>query len=200
LQLPEIFNGMMGKNFPLSYICDMKRKLRYSEIIICLLVSTIFLSSCITYQYIRDEGSMHLQKKIQGKRTANILGGSFLTAGSVVLGALTGIYIGYTPGMRNLKSVRLINQSTDTLQVNLLSDQIWKDSVYCDIRDVRIPPGEKCRILIPATAQYNLYFSNTMDKEEDDEIIQFNPNSQSKFILYPGMTVQPTDSTKFLFK
>jgi hypothetical protein len=190
----------MGKNFPLSYICVMKRKFRYSEIIVCLLVSTIFLSSCITYHYIRDENSLLLQKKIQGKRTANILGGSFLTMGTLVLGALTGIYIGYTPGMQDLKSVRLVNKSTDTLQVNLLSDQIWKDSVYCDFRDVRIPPGEKCRILLPANALYNLYFSNTVDSEEDDEIIQFNPVSQSKFILYPGMTFQQTDSTKFLSK
>jgi hypothetical protein len=178
----------------------MKRAFRYSKAIASLLISTIFLSSCITYQYIQDQESLLLQKKIQGKRTVNVLGDSFLTMGTVVLGALTGIYVGYTPGMRNLKSVRLINKSTDTLQVNLLSDQIWKDSVYCDIRDVRIPPGEKCRILIPATAQYNLYFSNTMDMEEDDEIIQFNPNMQSKFILYPGMTIQKADSTKFLSK
>jgi hypothetical protein len=39
-----------------------------------------------------------------------------------------------------------------------------------------------------------------MDMEEDDEIIQFSPNSQSKIILYPGMTIQEADSTKFLSK
>jgi hypothetical protein len=178
----------------------MKSYSRYYQIITSLLICITLLSSCITYQYIRDEGSMHLQKKIQGKRTANILGGSFLTAGSVVLGALTGIYVGYTPGMRNLKSVRFINTSADTLQLNLLSDQIWKDSVYCDIRDIRIPPGEKCRILVPVNALYNLYFSNTMDMEADDEIIQFTPASQSKFSLYPGMTLQQADSTNILSK
>jgi hypothetical protein len=176
----------------------MKRKFRCFQIIACLVICSIFISSCVTYQYFRDENSLLLEKKIQRKRTANVLGGSFLTVGSVVLGALTGIYFGYIPGMRNLKSVRLINKSADTLQLNLLSDQIWKDSVYCDIRDIRIPPGEKCRILVPANALYNLYFSNTMDSEEDDEIIRINPVTQPKVILYPGMTFQQADSTNLL--
>jgi hypothetical protein len=167
---------------------------------VALLLCTIFLPSCITYQFIRDENSLLLQKKIQGKRTANIAGGSFLTLGTAALGVLTGIYVGYAPGMRKLKSVRLINNSADTMQVNLLSDQIWKDSVYCDIRDIRIPPGEKCRLLLPASALYNIYFSNTINSEDDDEIIQVNPMAGSKIILYPGMTIQNADSTNFLYK
>jgi hypothetical protein len=168
--------------------------IRRFQITTFMLLCSLFFSSCVTYRYFRDENSALLEKKIQGKRTANILGDSFLTMGTVILGALTGIYLGYTPGMRSLKSVKLTNQSADTLQINLLSDQVWKDSVYCDIRDVRIPPREKCRILLPACATYNLYFSNTIDIEEDDEIIQFSPLTKSKFTLYPGMTTQQTDS------
>jgi hypothetical protein len=188
-----------AKTFTLCYICDINTMNKYPGnrfLMACTLICALFLSSCVSYRYIRDDESLRLQKKIQGRRTANIAGGSLLTLGSAALAFFTGVYIGYVPGENNLKTLKLVNTSTDTLQVNLLSDVFWKDSVYCDFRDIRIPPGEKCRLLVPANGLYNLYFSNTADSEEDDEMIQVSPLAGTKISLTTGMTVSEKDSTR----
>lgn len=192
-----------GKTFTLSYICDNYTMMRYPGnkfLMACTLICTLFFSSCVSYRYINNEASLRLQKKIQGRRTANIAGGSLLTLGSVVLAWFTGVYVGYAPGANALKTLRLVNTSPDTLQVNLLSDVFWKDSVYCDFRDIRIPPGEKCRLLVPSNGLYNLYFSNTVNSEEDDEMIRVSPIAGAKISLTPGMTLTPQDTTQLLTK
>ncbi len=192
-----------GKTFTLSYICDiitMKRFPGNRFLMACTLICALFLSSCISYRYIRDEESLRLQKKIQGRRTANIAGGSLLTLGSAVLAYFTGVFVGYAPGANALKTLRLVNTSTDTLQVNLLSDTFWKDSTYCDFRDIRIPPGQKCRLLVPSNGLYNLYFSHTPNSEEDDEMIQVSPIAGAKISLTPGMTLTPQDTTRLFTK
>ncbi len=175
----------------------MKKQSRLKHRFASLLALGILLNSCITYQYIRDPQTLKLQKEIRGTRTGNVLGDSFLTLGSGVVAALTGVYVGYTPGARNLRHLSLLNQSADTLQVNMLTDQVWKDSTYCDFRNIRIPPGEKCRLLVPVNSVYNLYFSNTPDSEEDDEFLEINTSLNSKIILTPGMTLEnKSDTTK----
>jgi len=191
------------KTFTLCYICEINTMNKYKGnrfLMVCTLICTLFLSSCISYRYINNDESLRLQKKIQGRRTANIAGGSLLTAGSAVLAFFTGVYIGYLPGENSLKTIKLLNTSTDTLQVNLLSDTFWKDSIYCDFRDIRIPPGQKCRLLVPSSGLYNLYFSNTPNSEEDDEMIQVSPLTGAKISLTPGMTLSPQDSTRLLTK
>jgi hypothetical protein len=192
-----------AKTFTLCYICDINTMNKYPGnrfLMASTLICALFLWSCISYRYIRDDESLRLQKKIQGRRTANIAGGSLLTLGSAVLAYFTGVYVGYTPGGNSLKTLRLVNTSPDTLQVNLLSDVFWKDSLYCDFRDIRIPPGEKCRLLVPSSGMYNLYFSNTVNSEEDDEMIQLSPLAGAKISLTPGMTVSEKDSTRLFAK
>jgi len=187
------------KTFTLCYICDINTMNKYPGnrfLMAYTLICALFLSSCVSYRYIRDEDSLHLQKKIQGRRTANIAGGSVLTLGSAVLAFFTGFYVGYMPEGRSLKTLKLVNASPDTLQVNLISDLFWKDSIYCDFRDIRIPPGEKCRLLVPSGGLYNLYFSNTVNSEEDDEVIRVSPLEGSKISLSPGMTLTEKDSTR----
>ncbi len=160
----------------------------------------ILLSACSTPRYIQDPKSAELQQQIKNKRTGHIFGDVFLTAGSVVLAFITGVYVGYAPGGQSLKKIALQNVSEDSLQVNMLTDMIWKDSIYADMMNIRIPPGKTCRLLIPSDAVYNLYFSNTFDSEEDDEFIRFDPSSSRKKVtLYPGLTLlkegTPADST-----
>jgi hypothetical protein len=161
-----------------------------------ILLAAQILGSCITYRYIGDEESLQRQKEIRGKRVGNVIGASFLTLASVVVAAFTGVYVSYIPEDQNLKQIRLVNPGPDTLQVNMFTDQVWKDSMYCDFRNLLIPPGQKCRLLVPSYTAYNLYFSNTPGSEEDDELIEFNTSSKSKIILVPGMTLDhQNDST-----
>lgn len=146
------------------------------------------LPACSTTRYIADPQSLELQKDIRKRRALRVFGDTFLTAGSFVLAALTGIYIGYSPGGQGLKRIALDNTGPDTLQVCMLTDVFWKDSTYADFMNMRIPPGEKARLLVPAGAVYNLYFSNTFDTPDDDEFIQFDTSAMRKTSLYPGMT------------
>ncbi len=173
----------------------MKNRNRYLKRIVCLLTITLILASCISYQYIGDSETVKREKEIQGTRVGNVIGDSFLTLASAVVAAFTGVYISYIPESQRLKHIALVNQSTDTLQVNMLTDQVWKDSTYCDFRDIRIPPGEKCRLLVPVNSVYNLYFSNTINSQEDDELLELNSTLKSKIILYPGMTFQNKKDT-----
>ena len=160
------------------------------------LALVVLFSSCITPQYILDNDSAALQKQIHNKRVGNVFGDVFLTAGSTFLAVFTGVFV-YSPSGNSLKKVALCNNGTDTLQVNMLTDQTWKDSSYADMMDIRIPPGKTARILLPAGAVYNLYFSNTPGTEEDDEFLVFDTNTMRKVNLYPGLTLPP-DSTKII--
>ncbi len=153
-----------------------------------VMVFLFLLPACTTHRYITDPESLQLQKKIQGKRAGRIVGDTFLTLGSIFVGALTGIYVGYVPGGNSMKRIALGNTGTDTLQVNMLTDVIWKDSTYADFMNIRIPPGKTARLLVPAGAVYNLYFSNTFETTDDDEFIVFDTSAMRKARLYPGLT------------
>lgn len=153
-----------------------------------MMVILFLLSACSTPRFITDPESFQLQKNIRGKRVVRIAGDTFLTLGTVIVGALTGIYVGYVPGGNSLKRIALGNTGPDTLQVNMLTDVIWEDSTYADFMNIRIPPGKTARLLVPAGAVYNLYFSNTFDTTDDDEFIVFDTSAMRKARLYPGLT------------
>lgn len=155
--------------------------------IFTLLIIILITISCASSRYIYDEASIARQKKLKGNRAGNVVGDAFLTTGSIVLAAFTGVYINYIPEGRNFKKITLQNASDDTIQVNMVTDMLWNDSIYCDFMDIRIPPNEKCRLLVPEGALYNVYFREIMDTE-DDEMVEINPGSRRKLILYPGMT------------
>ncbi len=162
------------------------RKLYPASPVLSLLM---LVSSCTTPHFILDTESQVRQNEIRRNRSGNVVADIFLTLGTAVVGAFTGVYIGYVPSEQNLRKIALQNRGSDSLQVNLLTDRIWKDSVYCDFLDIRIPPGETCRLLVPVGSVYNLYFSNTPGNAEDDEFIRFETHSQRKVKLYPGLTL-----------
>ncbi|MFZ5429949.1 MAG: hypothetical protein ACOZDD_06940 [Bacteroidota bacterium] len=153
----------------------------------------IMALSCTTPRYIHDEASLIQHKKLLKQRQGNVAMNAVITTGSVILSAITGGSNVYTPSGRELKKITFQNVSPDTLFVNLLTDFITRDNIYCDIMDIRIPPEKKCRLLLPNGIRYNVYFSNTPEPE-DDEMIEVQTAGKRRIILYPGMTV-PGDTT-----
>ncbi len=156
------------------------------------LLSVILLNclvwACASSRYIQDDASVERHKKIRGNRTANIVGDTFLATGSVIFSAIIGSDDILLPqGRKVFKTITLYNQSADTMIINMLTDYILRDSIYCDIMDMRIPPHKKSRLLLPNGALYNVYFRNTPGPD-DDEMIQYNTQSRRKLILRPGMT------------
>ncbi len=147
----------------------------------------VFLS-CTTGRYIHDEASVKRHKQLKGMRAGNIIGDALLATGSIVFSALIGSDVAVMPESANqLRKITLHNSSSDTLTVNMLTDYQINESVYCDFMDIRVPPGENCRLLMPFNAVYNLYFSNTPEPE-DDEMIEIDTGSKRRIELYPGMT------------
>jgi hypothetical protein len=70
----------------------------------------------------------------------------------------------------------------------MLTDIYWDKNNYCDFMDIRIPPKEKCRILVPVNADYNVYFSQT-PQDDDDEMIKINTKELNQLIIKPGITL-----------
>lgn len=135
-----------------------------------------------------------MEKGLQGERAGSVVGNSFLMAffGFLSIITNTDLVNVFLPEQK-LRHLTLANTGSDTLQVNMLAGQARRDSQYCDFKDIRIPPGEKCRLLVPVNCNYNLYFSNTMNTEEDDELLEINTNSNPKIKLYSGM-INKSDS------
>lgn len=156
--------------------------------IVGLLILLVLIFSCTTSRYIHDESSAARHNILKSSRSKNVVVNSVLTTGSIILSAILGGGIIFTPGDSNFKKITLENTGTDTLYVNMLTDYVIQDSTYCDYMDVRIPPQEKCRLLFPVSALYNVYFTKTPG-QDNDEMIEIDTFRKKRLILYPGMTI-----------
>lgn len=104
---------------------------------------------------------------------ANVFGGILIGTVSLVASTYIGEEIVWEPTHQNFKKLRLINPTLDTLNVNMLTDVYLDKDDYCDFMDIRIPPAQNCRVLVPVNAVYQIYFSNT-PQNDDDELLEIN--------------------------
>ena len=89
---------------------------------------------------------------------------------------------------RSFKRIKLYNHSNDTMRVNLLTNVFWKEDQYNDIMDIRIPPKQFSRLMVPLGAEYNVYFRDSA--EGQDEMITINTSKRRRIGLTPGMTLK----------
>lgn len=160
-----------------------------------IVVGALLFYSCSTPKYFHDESSYKRQKELQSSRTSNV-------ASEIVIGILSTITasafdtgVEYYPANQEFKKLKLINPTTDTMYINMLTDIFWDDNNYCDFMDIRIPPKMDCKVLVPVEAEYNLYFSTTPESD-DDEMFTINTSDLKKIALTPGITIEK-DSTSF---
>jgi len=153
---------------------------------VSFVILLILLSSCVTSAYIKDEESINRQKEMRKHRT----GINFMEAGvmlaSAVGEAFSGVNIYPEPLPQSFRKLVLINKSQDTLFINMVTDQIWKDSVYCDIRDIVLPSLESAKVIVPMGASYNIFFRNDYNAP-DDEKMEINTAEVGRVRLKPGM-------------
>lgn len=146
-----------------------------------------FLFSCAAPKHFQDKESQKRQKEIKNSRASNvfvdILAGTF----SVISAAALDTEVDFEPTEQQFKKMKLVNPTTDTMYVNMLTDVSWGGTDYCDFMDIRIPPRSKCKLLVPINANYNIYFSNTPESL-DDEKLEIFTTSVNKISLYPGIT------------
>nr|WP_319569680.1 hypothetical protein [uncultured Draconibacterium sp.] len=165
----------------------MKKHLPY----ILIVSGFLLLQGCSSPKYIYDTSSYNRQKELLNTHGGNVVGEIML----VVVGAMIAPDMEYIPSDQQFKKLKLINPTSDTLYVNMLTDLVWDSEDYCDFMDIRIPPGLNCKVMVPMHAAYNLYFSNT-PQSNDDEMIEIYTTDVKRFKLYPGMTLEASTTSE----
>ena len=149
-------------------------------------VLLIIFSSCATSAYITDRESVERQKEMRRHRT----GINFAEAGalfaSAVGEAFTGVNIYPEPSQQSFRKMILVNDSKDTLFINMVTDWLWKDSVYCDIRDIVMPPRQSAKVIVPMGVAYNVFFRKDF-YAPDDEKVEINTSEVRRLKLSPGI-------------
>jgi hypothetical protein len=162
----------------------MKQILKYGLLWIVIL----WFCSCSSPKYFHDISSFNRQKEIRNTRSANVFSDILVGSATIIASACIGEEIEWQPTQQNFKKLSLINPTSDTIYVNMLTDIYWDKDDYCDFMDIRIPPKQLCRILVPVNAVYNVYFSGT-PQNDDDEMIEIKTSEKSRINLLPGMTL-----------
>jgi len=152
--------------------------------LIAISISATILLSCSASGYIADPQSIKRQEQMRNYRTGvNIADIGMIVAASV--GALyTGMNVYANPQTQSFRKMRLLNDSQDTLFVNMVTDFHWRDSTFCDIRDIVLPPLQKAQVIVPLGAIYNIFFRNQFNAP-DDEKVEINTAVISKVRLKP---------------
>jgi hypothetical protein len=158
--------------------------MRFRYRLLTLLIFFVAVS-CTSTQYIYDAESRQRQEDLLSKRAVNTGCEMAGCMSSVLLSALLNTDLGYMPSEPEFRKLKLINTTPDTMYVNMLTDIKWDTTAYVDFNDVRIPPLQTWRVLVPIGIDYNLYFG-TGDNPEKDELIQLNTAGKRTFKLVPG--------------
>lgn len=155
--------------------------------LILLLAAIIGGGGCTNTRYLTDPLSIGRQKNMKSNRVGkNIVEGCVNTSLFILAGLL---YFDFEPveSERAFKKISIINQSTDTLFVNMVTDVVWKESGYCDIMGIVLPPGAKQKLLLPYPAAYNVYFQTPFTEEEKLEV--HTDSKLRRINLRAGMTM-----------
>ena len=150
-----------------------------------LICFSLLLITCSSPSYIYNKDSYKRQKEIKEMRSEHVITDIFNGTESIISAALFSEQLWWEPSEQQFKKLNLINTTFDTLYVNMLTDVYWDTLNYCDFMDIRIPPKENYKILVPVDAVYNLYFSNTL-RNDDDEMLEINTNKIKQLKLKPA--------------
>lgn len=151
-----------------------------------LLAVLIILGGCTNTRYMTDPMSRGRQRDMKKHRVNNNVGEAFRNFFNMILSEAIDTEYEMTKSDRAFKRISIVNESTDTLFVNMVTDIVWQESGYCDIMGVVLPPGEKQKMLVPYPAAYNVYFKTPYSEEENIEIR--TDNKHRRFVLRSGMT------------
>jgi hypothetical protein len=160
--------------------------------IVPIVLSLFIIWSCSVSNYITDPQSIERQKRMHEQRTGVNIFEGFLFVGSAILSAFTGWVVYHGEG-QSYRKLKLLNQSADTLFVNLVTDYQWKDSAYFDIKDIVLPPNKRMRLIVPMGVSYNVYFRDAYDKP--DEKIEINTGGTGTVKLNPEHAIIEQQST-----
>jgi len=152
--------------------------------LVAIFISLALLLSCKTSGYITDHESIQRQKEMRKYRTGVNFADIGLMVASSMGTVLTGVSVYTEPRAKSFRNLKLISESKDTLFVNMVTDLLWKDSVYCDIRDIMLPPLQSAKVIVPLGAAYNIFF-RTDYYAPDDEKVEIDTGKTRRVKLKP---------------
>lgn len=160
--------------------------MRFNLHLIAVAVLLFIVCSCTGTRYLSDSTSIGRQHDMKKHRTGVNVGDVVLSFVNLIISEALDSEYEMSQSERAFKRITVINESPDTLLVNMVTDIVWKESGYCDIMGIVLPPGKKQRLLAPYPAAYNVYFRTYYSEEEK---IEFRTDSKHRRItLRANMT------------
>jgi hypothetical protein len=134
--------------------------------IVLVFAVLFFIGGCTNTRYITDKKSADLQHQMQAHRSGVKTGDILLNTANLILSMTLGSEFEVAASERAFKHITLENESADSMTINMVTDIEWKDSVYCDIMGIVLPPKASQKLLVPYPAAYNIYFKTPYSEEE----------------------------------
>lgn len=150
-----------------------------------ILAVLICCGGCTSTRYLTERTSIDRQHDMRGHRVGKNIGEGCLNMTFFIISVILDSQFTPVESERTFKRISVVNQSTDSLYVNMVTDIVWKETGYCDIMGIVLPPGAKQKLLVPYPAAYNVFFRTPSSEEEKLEI---RTDSKLRIIrLKPGM-------------
>lgn len=156
------------------------------NLILLVLAVILCCGGCTNTRYLTDSGSIDRQHDMRAHRAGVNVGDAFLNVINLILAGTLNSEFEVTQSDRAFKRIKIVNESTDSLFVNMVTDIVWKETGYCDIMGIVLPPKARQKLLVPYPAAYNAYFKTSNSEEEKLEIR--TDNKQKNIRLKQGMT------------
>ncbi|HEY3389050.1 MAG TPA: hypothetical protein VGK38_05725 [Prolixibacteraceae bacterium] len=161
---------------------------------VLFLLALILFSSCVTSAYITDQESIERQKEMRKYRTGVNFAEVGIIFASAVGEAFTGVNVYPEPSQQSFRKMVLVSESKDTLFINMVTDWLWKDSTYCDIREIVMPPLKTAKVIVPMGVAYNIFF-RTDYNAPDDEKVEINTAETTRVKLNPTKIISEEKAT-----
>jgi hypothetical protein len=153
---------------------------------IIIFVSAFVCSvSCTSTRHLTDSISIDRQHDMRANRAGVNIGDVFINIANLFISGALNTGFEVSGSERAFKRITVINESPDSLFVNMVTDIVWKETGYCDIMGIALPPGAKQKLIVPYPAAYNVYFKTPYSEEEKLEIR--TDGKHRRFVLRPGM-------------
>jgi len=151
-----------------------------------LVAAVVLLGSCTSTRYLTDSESIGRQRDMRKHRSGVNTGDVLISIVNLFISDALNSEYELNQSERAFKKIKIVNESADSLIVNMVTDIVWKETGYCDIRGIVLPPGAKQKLLAPYPAAYNIYFRSPYSEEEK---IEFRTDNRHRIItLRPGLT------------
>jgi len=151
-----------------------------------VLAAIICFGGCTSTRYLTDSKSIDRQHDMRANRSGVNIGDVFINIANLFISEALNTGFEVSQRERAFKRITIINESPDSLFVNMVTDVLWKESGYCDIMGIVLPPERKQKLLVPYPAAYNVYFRTPFTEEEKLEIR--TDSKHRRFVLRAGMT------------